>query len=283
MEEEQPDPLAGTDPIDWEAIPFATAERVMGVLATTEADLWIDWFLRSGVVDAQKVAVGGPDTLDEIWAGALRAIDAGWFSSCTWDELVAAGPVPLWCRIRPGYEPYFGAAGCWVTAGVVAAACRWMERELGSVWVLPEDLRGLDRSDPALSTPGGWRGILPYTQFVGSVSRAVGIVPTNVDRSPHRLRELIHLHAPEEGSDASVELVGPLVSSAGDEGRWMVGFSDVQAYDEDERVDRFVEVLARSGDVSRVYREDRELVIVESPLGEAELQQLADEMWAQIA
>ena len=226
---------------------------------------------------------GRPDALDEIWAGALRAIDAGWFGSCSWDELVAAGPVPLWCSIRPGYEPFFGAAGCWVTAGVVASVCRWMERELGSEWVLPEDLRGHDRLDPALSTPGGWRGILPCTQFVGDVSRAVGIVPTNVDRSPDRLRELIYLHAPDEGSDVFTELVGPLVSSAGDDGRWMVGFSDVQAYDDDERVDRFVEALARSSDVSRVYREDRELVIVESPLGDAELQSLAEQTWAEVA
>lgn len=275
-------PLAGTDPIDWEGLPFATAEWIMGVLATTEADLWIDWFLQSEVVETEKVAAGGPDALDAIWAGVLRAIDAGWFGSCTWDELAAAGPVPLWCRIGPGYEPYFGAAGCWVAAGAVASACRWMERELGSQWVLPEDLRGLDRSAPVLSTPGGWRGIVPYAQFVGSISRAVGIVPTNVDRNPYRLRELIYLHAPDEALDASVELDGPLVSSAGDDGRWMVGFSDVQAYDEDERVDRFVDAMARSADVSRVYREDRELVIVESALGLAALQELADEAWSRV-
>lgn len=279
MAEGLTDPLAGTDPIDWEAIPFGAAESVVRVLATSEADLWIDWFLGSGLVDAGTVTGGGPDGLDEIWAGVLRAIDAGWFGSCTWDELVLAGRVPLWCRLRPGFEPYFGAAGCWVTAGAVASACRWMERELGSTWVLPEDLRGHDRSEPVLATPGGWRGIVPYSQFVGSVARAVGIVPGRIDRSPGRLRELIDLHAPEEVSSEADELVGPLVSSTGRDGRWMVGFSDEQAYDEDDRIDRFVEVLSLSSDV-RVHREDRELVIVETLLDRDGLQARADTAWA---
>lgn len=278
-----PDPLEGTDPIDWDGIPFESAKAVMAVLATTDADLWREWFLGSGVVDAELVAAGGPDALDAIWAGVLRAIDAGWFTSCTWDELVAAGPVPLWCRIRPGYEKFFGAVGCWVTAGMVASTCRWLEQELGSTWMLPEVPRGADRSEPVLATPGGWRGILPYTQFVVTVARAVGGLSQGpVERDPRRLRELVFLMSPEQQSVDPVEdFVGPIVSPA-DDRSWMIEFSDLQGHDEDDRIERFVEVLSRSDGLDRVYREDRELVIVETVLSQGEVQGLADRIWDEL-
>lgn len=279
------DVFAGHAPIDYQGIPFGEVERAMELLRTVEADVWGEWYLRSGVVDPQLIAAGGPGAIDEIWAGVLRATDAGWFGSCTWGELAAAGRVPLWCRLKPRYEAYFGAVGCWVTAGLLALAGRWMERELRATWVLPPDSRGLDRSEPVIAAPG-FRGILPLSQFVGCVGRAAGLVPERIERGPHRLRELIYLHQEDDGGrgeddgpgDAD-ELEGPLVDPAGD-GRWTIGFSDVQAYDEDERVDRFAGRLAGRAGVDRAWREDREVVIVEAALDRAAVQMLADETWA---
>lgn len=275
--------LAGHAPIDYEGITFRDAERAMELLSTVEADVWGEWYLASGVVDPHLIAAGGPAAIDEIWAGVLRATAAGWFGACTWDELVAAGRVPLWCRLKPGYEPYFGAVGCWVTAGLLALAGRWMERELGARWVLPPDRRGLDRSEPVIAAPG-FRGILPMTQFVGSVGRAAGLVPERIERGPQRLRELIDLHRDDDGDAAADdaaevgELEGPLVDPAGD-GRWSIGFSDVQADDEDERIDRFAERLGGRPGVVRAWREDREVVMVEAVAERSVVQALADEVW----
>ncbi len=279
--EDPGDALAGSDPIDYEDMPFAAAEQVVVVLSTTEADVWGGWYLTSGLVDPAVVHAGGDAAIDEIWAGVLRAVDAGWFGSCTWSELAAAGRVPLWVRIRPGYESYLGAAGCWVTAGFIAMTCRWMERELGARWSLPPDQRGLDRSEPVIAAPG-FRGILPLSQFVGTVGRAVGLVPSRINRDPARLRELIELHrmSPEElADDVADDLEGPIVDPADGEGRWLIGFSDVQAYDEDERVDRFAAAMADELGVVRCYREDRELVVVEGPLDQDRVQAAAERVW----
>lgn len=284
---DQSEPFPGNDPIGYAALPFSQAELVMHTLATTEADVWGDWYLGAGLVDPGVIRSGGPAARDEIWAGVLRAVDADWFGSCTWDELVVAGRVPLWARVKPGFEPYFGAVGCWVTAGFLACTCRWMQGDLGATWVLPPDLRGDDgRSEPVISTPGH-RGILPLTQFVSTVGRAVGLVPERVNREPGRLRELIELHrmTPEELAAAALdgELVGPRADPTDEPGHWMIGFSDMQAHDEDERVDRFAVALALADGVDRAFREDRELVVAESAMEQSSLQAVCEQVWADCA
>lgn len=293
--------LGGTDPIDYDALPFAQAQLVMRTLSSTEADRWSEWYLGAGVVDVQTVAAGGSAALDEIWMGTLRAVSWGWFRPHTWEELVASGAVPLWIRLEPGYLPFLGVAGSWVTAGLVACTCRWMERELGARWVLPADLGGPDgRSEPLIVAPE-FRGIAPLSQFVGAVGAAVGLVPGRVNRDPGRLRELIehHRRSPDElaaaastvdrgpaaiaeADGAVADIEGPVVEPWDGPSRWVVGFSDVQAHDEDERVDAFTEALGRQPGVDEAFREDREVVVVQTSLDPATLQALAARVWAEV-
>lgn len=266
---------AGTDPVGFKSLPFDVAESIADALNDAEEqERWAEWMVSSGLVDAHVIAGNGPEALDELSKAVFRAVEAGWTVPTTWDGLVAAGPVPLWCRIVPGYEGFIGYGGCWVVAGLLALATRWTGRVWGSEWRLPEDYGG-ERSEPVLSIVGG-RGML-VTQFTSCV---YGVVDVDRDGwlSDGLVRELILAHGPANSVEGTVD--GPLDDAGGDAddeagpegpdiawkdvGSYGIGFSDLQAFEEDERIDRFVEVLSAEDWVSRVYREDRELVIIET-------------------
>lgn len=272
----------GSDPIDLSTLPFQVARGVAERFATVEADRWGAWFAGSEVVSTDALAAGGTAALDALWSGVLTAIDDGWFGSCTWAELAAAGPVPLWCRLRPGYEEHLGAVGCWVTAGLIALTGRWIEREWHGRWVLPPDGPGTERAEPVIAIPGG-RGLVPQVQLVSIVGRANGLTGAP-EREPHRLRELVLVHSPGSGSpgaDAAGEdePEGPALEPADGTGFRFVSFSDTQGHEEDERIDRLVERLNTTPGIGAAHREDREVVLVRSELGDADLQALLDAAW----
>ena len=62
-----------------------------------------------------------------------------------------------------------------------------------------------------------------------------------------------------------------------------MSFSDVQAHDEDARIDRFACALALLGTIERAYREDRDLVVVESALDLGRVREAVDEVWGSTA
>lgn len=172
-----------------------------------------------------------------------------------------------------------GVTGCWVAAGAVALTSRWIEREWGGIWVLPPDRRGTERADPGIAIPGD-RGFVPQVQVVGSVGGVAGLRGAP-ERNPDRLRELVLMNAPEDGDQGDgTEPIGPAVSPATGDRRWLIGFSDVQGHDESDRIDRFVDQLSASTDVDRAHREDRDVVVVETALAPERLQALAAAAWA---
>jgi hypothetical protein len=277
------DVLDGSAPIDFDRISRHDAQRVTVALSVDDADRWGAWFLSSGLVDPDRIARSGLDALDAIWAGVLEALDRSWFGSDRWDDLVEAGPVPIWCRLRPSSVTTFGVTGCWVAAGAIALTSAWIQREWDGSWVLPPDERGLDRAVPGSAIPDS-RGFLPQVQVVGAISAAVGVFEPP-DRDPSSLRTLMLRYEPTgqpSTDDDGPDLVGPGVSSTAEDARWLIGFPDMQGHEESDRIDRFVDSIAAAPDVGRAHREDRELVVVvvDSPIGAERLQALADAAWA---
>lgn len=270
--------LEGSDRLGWESLPFHVAEEIAAQLGRVERDRWIQWIGQSDIIDLDRAVGEGIEALDEAWGAVLRAIDAGWFTSTSWDELAAAGRVPLWCRIYPGYEGYFGSSGIYVTAALIALTSRWAERAWGSRWRLPEDHQG-ERSLPVLSTPGG-RG-LELSQLTSLVHQAL-VGTTESARRDDECRKLFLSVAPDladtAGEYESDDLEGPAIAWQ-DGNSCGIGFSDLQAYDEDERIDRFVTVLAATRDIAHACREDRELVVVQTGLSQVALMALIDTAW----
>jgi hypothetical protein len=226
---------------------------------------------------------GGPqldfsrESLGPLWTWLLETYEA---VPSSHDDMVAAG-VPWW---YPFHQPLAWRIGPSLAALVSPVAAYFAEtirrNRPGSAWALANAPRLDTHNKPVLRVAGGGELLPDVIVLVAITQHLSGTI-----RSPDRLLFLyatwtgVAVAEPPPGGDLGTYSVQrgirhPVFDTE-------ISFDDLVAFEEEDRLERFVAALGRQPGVERAAWQDREIVLVRAPtVDDATLEALVDRLWA---